>query len=85
MPKRTKRQGPPTAGNRLREIREAQNLSQEELALRAEYDKTTISKVEAGVAAPSFGLLIKLVRVLRTDAADLFPELQYKEGAADAA
>jgi transcriptional regulator with XRE-family HTH domain len=85
MPKRTKRQGPPTAGNRLREIREASGLSQEELAARADYDKTTISKVEAGVAAPSFGLLIRLVRVLRTDADNLFPELRYEGGAADAA
>jgi transcriptional regulator with XRE-family HTH domain len=80
-----KREGPPTTGNRLRGIREANGLSQEELAAMTTYDKTTISKVESGSAAPSFGLLIKLVRVLRTDAADLFPELRYVEETADAA
>jgi transcriptional regulator with XRE-family HTH domain len=85
MPKRRKREGPPTAHNQLREAREARGLRQEDLAVQAGYTTTTISKVEAGVSAPSFDLLTNLVRVLKVDAADLFPDLRYKEGAADAA
>lgn len=53
-------------GQRLRELRMKHRLSQEQLAIRAGVDRTTVSKYESGEREPSFGVLILLSEALET-------------------
>jgi transcriptional regulator with XRE-family HTH domain len=55
----------------LRKARLAQGLSQEELAHRAEIDRTYISSLERCVYSPGIDVIDKLARVLNMQAADL--------------
>lgn len=55
----------------LRNCRQAQELSQEELAHRAEIDRTYISSLERCVYAASIDVLDRLAHVLGVEAADL--------------
>ena len=55
----------------LRRRRQAAGLSQEELAHRAELDRTYISALERCVFAASIEVVDRLARELGTDAADL--------------
>ncbi|WP_438770101.1 helix-turn-helix domain-containing protein [Brevibacillus sp. JB24b] len=51
-------------GNRLRELREMRNLSQEEFGERFEISKVTISGYERGMRTPSFPLLVEMADFL---------------------
>lgn len=55
----------------LRENRRAQGLSQEELAHRADIDRTYISALERCVYAAGIDVVDRLARVLGMEAADL--------------
>ncbi|MBX9814027.1 MAG: helix-turn-helix transcriptional regulator [Sphingomonas sp.] len=55
----------------LRNYRQAQELSQEELAHRAEIDRTYVSSLERCVYAASIDVLDRLAHVLGVEAADL--------------
>ncbi|AZG78393.1 helix-turn-helix domain-containing protein [Methylocystis rosea] len=55
----------------LRKCRQAQRLSQEELAHRAEIDRTYISSIERRVYAASIDVVDRLARELGLEAADL--------------
>ena len=55
----------------LRKFRQAKGLSQEELANRAEIDRTYISAVERSVYAASIDVVDRLARGLGVEAADL--------------
>jgi transcriptional regulator with XRE-family HTH domain len=55
----------------LRRLRQEQGLSQEELADRAEIDRTYISALEREVYAASVDVLDRLAKALRADPADL--------------
>jgi len=55
----------------LRRLRQAQGLSQEELADRAEIDRTYISSLERCIYGASIDVVDKLARVLGVEAADL--------------
>ena len=55
----------------LRKLRRAQGLSQEELAHRAEIDRTYVSSLERSVYAAGIDVVDKLARVLGVEAADL--------------
>ncbi len=55
----------------LRKCRQAQRLSQEELAYRAEIDRTYISSIERRVYAASIDVVDRLARELGVEAADL--------------
>jgi transcriptional regulator with XRE-family HTH domain len=55
----------------LRKLRQAQGLSQEELAHRAEIDRTYISSLERSVYAAGIDVVDRLARVLGVEAADL--------------
>ncbi len=55
----------------LRKFRQAQHLSQEELAHRAEIDRTYISSIERRVYAASIDVVDRLARELGLEAADL--------------
>lgn len=55
----------------LRKIRQARGLSQEELAHRADIDRTYISALERCVYAAGIDVVDRLARVLGVEAADL--------------
>jgi transcriptional regulator with XRE-family HTH domain len=55
----------------LRKLRRVKGLSQEELAHRAEIDRTYISALERSVYAASIDVVDKLAEVLGVEAADL--------------
>lgn len=51
-------------GIALRELREAQGLSQEKLALESDLDRTFISLLERGLRQPSLTTIFELAKVL---------------------
>ncbi|WP_082646353.1 helix-turn-helix domain-containing protein [Bradyrhizobium valentinum] len=55
----------------LRKLRAARGISQEELAHRAEIDRTYISALERSVYAASIDVLDTIARVLNVEASDL--------------
>jgi len=55
----------------LRKLRQARGLSQEELAHRAEIDRTYISALERSVYAAGIDVVDRLARSLGVEAADL--------------
>jgi len=52
-------------GKRVKEARVNAGVSQEELAWQCEIDRTYISKIERGIANPSFLILVKVAEVLK--------------------
>jgi putative transcriptional regulator len=59
-------------GNRLREERTRQGLTQAELAALVRVSRKTINTVENGVFVPSAVLALRLARALRTPVERLF-------------
>jgi transcriptional regulator with XRE-family HTH domain len=51
-------------GKRFRELREAQNLSQEELAASAEVDLSHLGKLERGEGNPTIELIVRIATTL---------------------
>jgi transcriptional regulator with XRE-family HTH domain len=66
----------------LRGLRRAKGLSQEELAHRAEIDRTYVSALERSVYAAGIDVVDRLARVLGVEAADLLqrPTPKAKKG-----
>lgn len=58
----------------LRKYRSEKGLSQEELAHRADIDRTYISSLERGVYAASIDVLERLAKELAVDPADLLQQ-----------
>lgn len=61
-------------GNRLRERRVANGLTQAELAQRANISRTAVTAIEAGRIVPSVMAALSLARVLQTSVEDLFSQ-----------
>jgi transcriptional regulator with XRE-family HTH domain len=59
-------------GENVRTCRQEMGLSQEELAFRAELDRTYISQIERGVSNPSLLVILKIATVLKVEMVDLF-------------
>ena len=59
-------------GLRLRQLREARELSQESLGEKAQLDQTYISGVERGVRNPSVVVLARLAAAFKISIAELF-------------
>jgi transcriptional regulator with XRE-family HTH domain len=51
----------------IREIRSKRGISQEELAFRAEVDRTYVSQLERGIANPSIQVLSRISEALEAD------------------
>jgi transcriptional regulator with XRE-family HTH domain len=51
-------------------------LTQEELAFRAEVDRTFVSRLERGIRQPTITTLIQLAKALEISAADLVQETE---------
>lgn len=59
-------------GRRLRTLRKAKGLTQEQLGQAAGIDYKHIGGIERGEHAPSFDAIEKIVKVLKVDYHDLF-------------
>ena len=58
-------------GDRIRDLRKRLGISQEELAFRAEIDRTYVSQIERGIGNPSLAVLLRLSAVLQAPLAKL--------------
>ena len=69
-------------GLRIKELRERQGLSQEQLAERADLHVTYISGIERGQRNPGLNILASLAKALKTSlpalVADLRPKVKVK-------
>ena len=59
-------------GTRIKILREARNLSQQDLADLCNFDKGDMSKIEAGKANPTLKTLLKISLALEVNFPDLF-------------
>lgn len=57
----------------IKNIRYAANISQEELALRANIDRSFLSRLERGVANPSYLILLRISEALEKPLKELIP------------
>ncbi len=62
-------------GDSILNERKRQKLSQEQLALLSEIDRTYLARIEEGKANPSIKILYKLSRILRVKLYDLLKGL----------
>lgn len=64
--------GPERAfGDALREIRKGKGISQEQLALDGDLDRTYVSLIERGVQSPTLRTVFKLANVLGLKPSDI--------------
>ena len=61
-------------GNKIKELRIAKGLTQEELAARSELSKGFISQLERDLTSPSIATLIDILQCLGTNLNDFFSE-----------
>ncbi len=61
-------------GNKIKELRVMKNLTQEELADRAELSKGFISQLERDLTSPSIATLVDILQVLGTNLQEFFTE-----------
>lgn len=59
-------------GAKLRQLRQDKSFSQEEVALEAGLDLTTINEIEMGSRNPSLLTITKIAKALKTNLSDLF-------------
>jgi transcriptional regulator with XRE-family HTH domain len=62
-------------GEQLKNVRKERNISQEELAFRAELDRTYISGLECGKRNPTLKILVKLAVSLNMKPSELLLNL----------
>jgi transcriptional regulator with XRE-family HTH domain len=60
-------------GQHLKQLRQEKGLSQEQLGLIAELDRTYISGIERGVRNVSLANIFKIAKALDVESAELFP------------
>lgn len=58
-------------GEKIKALRTSLNLTQEELALKAELDSTSICKIESDKANPSMKALVRLAKALNVTPSEL--------------
>jgi transcriptional regulator with XRE-family HTH domain len=62
-------------GERIRKARKAKGISQEDLALLADIDRSYIGGIERGQRNPSFKTLCLIARTVKTDVGTLCKDL----------
>lgn len=67
-------------GDRVRAYRHDLRLSQDDLALKANVNRSYIASLEGGQRNPSLELIAKLAAALEVDAGDLVRGLQDEDG-----
>ena len=60
-------------GNRVRMLREARNLTQEQLAASAGIGRITLVRIEAGQRSPRYETLVRLANALAIEPSELIP------------
>jgi transcriptional regulator with XRE-family HTH domain len=69
--------GPEKAfGQALREVREAQKMSQEQLAFDSEFDRTYISLLERGIRSPTIRSVVRLADVLGVKPSEIVSRME---------
>jgi transcriptional regulator with XRE-family HTH domain len=69
--------GPEKAfGQALREFRKKKELSQEQLALDADFDRTYISLLERGVQSPTLRTVVRLAEILEVPAWQMIQRME---------
>jgi putative transcriptional regulator len=58
--------------NRIKQLREQQNMSARDLAKKARVSKSTINNLENGLSVPSQITLLKISKALNKDARQVF-------------
>lgn len=58
-------------GNRIKSIREDKNISQQELAAACNFEKSNMSRIEAGNTNPTFYTLVKISKALDISLSEL--------------
>jgi transcriptional regulator with XRE-family HTH domain len=68
-------------GQRIRLLREQKNVSQQELAFLCDFEKSNMSRIEAGRTNPTFLTLLKICSALSIKLSELltFEELENLE------
>lgn len=61
-------------GGRIRSVREAADLSQEDAAMEADLDRAYYGRIERGLVNVSALNLLKIAKVLKVDVGDFFPK-----------
>jgi ribosome-binding protein aMBF1 (putative translation factor) len=59
-------------GKRIQELRELQNLSQQDLAAKCNYDKSNMSRLESGRVNMTVSTLERVCKALNIDLIELF-------------
>ena len=59
-------------GKRMRELRKARNLSQEELAWKADSELSQISRIERGILNAGLSQIFKIAEALEVPLSELF-------------
>ena len=67
-------------GRRVRSLRKLRDLTQEELAEEALFSSEYVSKLERGLASPSFEAIARLADSLAVDPHDLFDFTELSKG-----
>jgi len=67
---------PSTFGQVLREQRTARGISQEDLALNADVDRTFVSQMERGIRQPTITTIMKLAEALGIQASALVARME---------
>lgn len=63
-------------GRALREVRESRGVSQEQLALDANYDRTYISLLERGTRSPTLRTVVELAEVLNVQPSEIIRRME---------
>jgi transcriptional regulator with XRE-family HTH domain len=59
-------------GNRIQKLRELQGLSQQDLAAKCNFEKSNMSRLEAGKVNSTLSTIEKVAKALNVDVVDLF-------------
>jgi transcriptional regulator with XRE-family HTH domain len=58
-------------GSRIREIRLKKNMSQNDLAIECDFEKSSLSRIESGQANPTMRTLLRISKALDVHIAEL--------------
>ena len=67
-------------GKRIREIRIAKGMSQQELAALLDYEKSNMSRLESGNINPTIATLYKVANALKVSLCEIVKVSDLKEG-----
>ena len=69
--------GPEKAfGQAFRNMRRKLKVSQEEVGLKADCDRTTVSLIERGLVSPKLGTIVKMCRVIKARPAEVMRKME---------